>query len=161
VVVRQWPGRDYGPAGKTVFLTNAPVAQPLQAFDDYDDRRLIENCCIKASKQQWSLKHPPQKTARAVRVHVVFTLLVFALATAYRLQCEQAAMGGEPVGWQRWRRQLLAQTRDLIIVFAQDGYGIFPLAEFARRLGVKLKEVPPGIGTRQEILAPYRLATHG
>src|SRR5919109_2740216 len=25
VVVRQWDGRDYGPGGKTVFLTNAPV----------------------------------------------------------------------------------------------------------------------------------------
>jgi hypothetical protein len=161
VVVRKWNGRDYGPAGKTVFLTNATVEQPLQPFDDDDDRSLIENCCIKESQQQWSLKHPPQKTARAVRVHVLFTLLVFALATAYRLQCEQAAMGGEPVGWQRWRRQLLEQTRDLIIVFAQDCYGIFPIAEFALLVGVKLKDVPPGIGTRQEILAKYRLATHG
>lgn len=161
VVVRKWNGRDYGPAGKTVFLTNATVEQPLQPFDDYDDRSLIENCCIKESKQQWSLKHPPQKTARAVRVHVLFTLLVFALATAYRLQCAQAAMGGEPVGWQRWRRQLLEQTRDLIIVFAQDCYGIFPIAEFALLVGVKLKDVPPGIGTRQEIIEKYRLATHG
>jgi hypothetical protein len=85
VVVRQWHGRDYGPGGKTVFLTNAAVDKPLQPFDDYDDRSLIENCYIKESKQQWSLKHPPQKTARAVRVHVMFTLLMFALATAYRL----------------------------------------------------------------------------
>jgi hypothetical protein len=52
VVVRQWNGRDYGPAGKTVFLTNAPVDKPLRPFDDYDDRSLIENCCIKESKQQ-------------------------------------------------------------------------------------------------------------
>jgi hypothetical protein len=48
----------------------------------------------KESKQQWSLKHPPQRTARAVRVHVMFTLLLFALATAYRLPCEQEASGG-------------------------------------------------------------------
>src|SRR5919109_646558 len=93
VVVRQWRGRDYGPGGKTVFLTNASVQQPLQPFDDYEDRSLIENCCIKESKQQWDLKHPPQKTARAVRVHVVFTLLLFALATAYRRQCEREALG--------------------------------------------------------------------
>ena len=93
VVVRKWHGRDYGPGGKTVFLTNAPVEKPLQPFDDYDDRSLIENCCIKESKQQWSLKHPPQKTARAVHVHVLFTLLMFALATAYRLQCEQDDTG--------------------------------------------------------------------
>ena len=47
VVVRQWNGKDYGPGGKTVFLTNAPVETPLQVFDDDDDRSLIENCCIK------------------------------------------------------------------------------------------------------------------
>jgi hypothetical protein len=82
VVVRKWNGRDYGPGGQTVFLTNASVEQPLQPFDDYDDRSLIENCCIKEAKQPWDLKHPPQKTARAVRVHVVLTLLMFALATA-------------------------------------------------------------------------------
>jgi DDE family transposase len=160
VVVRKWRNRDYGPWGKTVFLTNAPVDRPLQPFDDYDDRSLIENCYIKESKQQWSLKHPPQKTARAVRVHVMFTVLMFALATAYRLQCEQEETGGEPVGWQRWRRQLLEQTRDMVIIFAETYYGIFHIAEYSLLLGVKLKDVPPGIGTRQQIFAKYGLAAH-
>jgi hypothetical protein len=32
------------------------------------------------------------------------TLLMFALATAYRRQCEWEAWRGEPVGWQRCRR---------------------------------------------------------
>jgi hypothetical protein len=158
VVVRKWSGKDYGLGGKTVFLTNAPVQQPLQPFDDYDDRSLIENCCIKEAKQQWDLGHPPQKTARAVRVHVLFTLLMFALATAYRLQCEREASSGEPVGWQRWRRQLLEQTREQVIVFAQGYYGIFHLAEYSLLVGVKLKDRPPGIGTHQEILAKYRLS---
>jgi hypothetical protein len=157
VVVRKWHGKDYGPGGKTVFLTNASVQKPLQVFDDYDDRSLIENCCIKETKQQWELGHPPQKTQRAVRVHVMFTLLMFALATAYRLQCEQEATAGEPIGWQRWRRQLLEQTRDQVIVFAQGYYGIFHIAEFALLMGVQLKDVPPGVGTRQEILAKYSL----
>jgi Transposase DDE domain len=160
VVVRKWKGRDYGPGGKTVFLTNASVEQPLQPFDDYDDRSLIENCCIKEAKQQWDLKHPPQKTARAVRVHVVLTLLMFALATAYRLRCEARETGTEPLGWQRWRRQLLQQNRDKLIVFAQGSYGIFHVAEYSILLGVKLKDVPPGIGTRQEVLARYELAGH-
>jgi Transposase DDE domain len=157
VVVRKWHNRDYGPGGKTVFLTNAAVAKPLQPFDDYDDRSLIENCCIKESKQQWSLKHPPQKTARAVRVHVLFTLLMFALATAYRLQCEQEDSGGELVGWQRWRRQLQEQSRDQVIVFAEGCYGIFHMAEYSLLLGVTIKDRPPGIGTRQQVLAKYRL----
>jgi hypothetical protein len=160
VVVRKWNNREYGPGGKTVFLTNASVAKPLQPFDDYDDRSLIENCCIKESKQQWSLKHPPQKTARAVRVHVMFTLLMFALATAYRRQCEQADTGEEPVGWQRWRRQLREQTRDLVLVFAEDCYGIFHIAEYSLLVGVNIKDRPPGIGTRQQILVKYGLITH-
>jgi len=160
VVVRKWHGRDYGPGGKTVFLTNASVQQPLKPFDDYDDRSLIENCCIKEAKQQWELGHPPQKTARAVRVPVVFTVLRFALATAYRLQCEQEATGGEPVGWQRWRRQLLEQTRDYVIVFAQGDYGIFHMAEYSLLLGAKLKDVPPGIGTLQDIMVKYELTGH-
>jgi Transposase DDE domain len=161
VVIRKWHGKDYGPGGKTVFLTNAAVQQPLKPFDDYDDRSLIENCCIKEAKQQWDLGHPPQKSARAVRVHVMFTLLMFALATAYRWQYEKAALGEEPVGWQRWRRQLLEQSRDKVIVFAQGYYGIFHVAEYSLLLGAKLKEVPPEIGTRQEVLAKYGLTAHG
>jgi hypothetical protein len=161
VVVRKWQGKDYGPGGKTVFVTNAPVDQPLRPFDDDDDRSLIENCCIKEAKQPWDLGHPPQKTERAMRVHVLFTLLLFALATAYRLPCEREATGGEPVGWQRWRRQLLEQTRDHVIVFAQGYYGIFHLAEYSLLVGVKRKDVPPGIGTRQDVLAKYRLTKRG
>jgi Transposase DDE domain len=161
VVVRKWQGKDYGPGGKTVFLTNASVAKPLQPFDDYDNRSLIENCCIKEAKQQWDLDHPPQKSERAVRVHVMFTLLMFALATAYRLQCEREAMGGDPVGWRRWRRQLLEQTRDKVIVFAQGYYGIFYLAEYSLLLGVQLKDVPPDIGGRHQVLAKHGLPAQG
>jgi hypothetical protein len=159
VVVRQGQGRDDGPGGTAVFLTQASVQQPLKPFDDDDARSLIEHCCIKEAKQPWELGHPPQKTERAVRVHVGFTLLMFALATAYRLQCEREATGGEPVGWQRWRRQLLEQTREKVIVFAQNGYGLFHLAESSLLVGVQLKDRPPGIGTRQDILAMYGLIT--
>jgi Transposase DDE domain len=157
VVVRKWNGRDYGPGGKTVFLPNAAVTKPLQPFDADDGRSLLEHCCIKEAKQQWDLGHPPQKNERAVRVHVVFTLLMFALATAYRWQGEQAVLGEEPVGW---RRQLLQQTREKVIVFAQHCYGIFPVAEYSLLLGVTLKKLPPGIGTYQEVLAKYGLAGH-
>jgi hypothetical protein len=161
VVVRQWHGRDVGPGGTTVLLTHAPVEKPLQPFETDDDRSLIENCCLKECQQPWSLKHPPQQSARAVRVHVIFTLLLFALATAYRLQAEPDDLGKEPLGWQRWRRQLLEKTRDHVIVFARDCYGIFHMAESSLLLGARLKDVPPGIGTRQEILAKYRLTAHG
>jgi hypothetical protein len=133
----------------------------LQPFADDDDRRLMENCCIKEAKHQGDLGHPPQKTERAVRVPVLFTLLMFALATAYRLPCEREVMGGEPVGWQRWRRQLLEQTREKVIVFAQGHDGLFPLAEYSLLLGVKLNDVPPDIGGRQQVLAKYELPARG
>jgi hypothetical protein len=109
VVGRKWQCKDDGPGGRTVFLTNAPVEQPLQPFDDYDNRRLIENCCSKEAKQQCDLGQPPQKSERAVRVPVVFTLLMFAWATAYRLQCEREARGvslsaGNAGGASSWSR---------------------------------------------------------
>jgi hypothetical protein len=159
--VRQWHGRDHGPGGKTVLLTNAAVQQPVPPCDDDDDRRLLEHCCMKEAKQPWELGHPPQNTARAVRVHVVFTVLMFALATAYRLPREQADTRGEPLGGQRWRRPRLEHTRHLVIVFAQGSYGLLHLAAYSRLSGVKRKDGPPGIGTLPAILAKDRLRGHG
>jgi hypothetical protein len=102
----------------------------------------------------------PQKTALAVRVHVIFTLLMFALATAYQMPGEPFDTGSEPVGWQRWRRPLLEQTRDHVIVLAQGCYGIFYLVEYSLLVGVNIKDLPPGLGTRRQILAKYGLTAH-
>jgi hypothetical protein len=161
VGIRTWTGRDSGPGGTTVFLPNASVEQPVRPFDDDDDRRLIEHGCIKEAKPPGNLGHPPPKTERAVRGPVLFTRLMCALATAYRLPCAREDRGGEPVGWQRWRRQLVEETRAPVSVFAQGSYGLFHLAEYALWVGVKLKDVPPGIGTRQDVLAKYRLTQRG
>lgn len=91
-------------------VTHAPVDRPLPPCADDDDRRLSDTCGIKAATQPWKLGHPPQNNARAVWVPVVCTLLLCALAPAYRLPCEHEAMGDEPIGWPRWRRQLLPQN---------------------------------------------------
>jgi hypothetical protein len=131
----------------------------VQLFDDDDDRSLIETCWIKACKPQWDVGQPPQKTERAVQVPVVCTRLMCALAPAYRLPCEREATGGEFVGWQRWRHQLLEQTREQVMVCAQGIYGIFHLAEYSRLVGVKLNNPPPGIGTRQGIVTKFGLMT--
>jgi hypothetical protein len=133
------------------------VDKPLQPFDADDDRRLIEHCGIKEAKPQWDLGHPPQKQDRAVRVHVLCTLLMVALATASRRQGEREATSGEPVGWQRWRRQLLEENRDKVSVFAHGSYGIVHVAAYSWLLGARLKDVPPGIGTLAEVLANYGL----
>jgi hypothetical protein len=91
----------------------------------------------------------------------MFTLLLYALATACRLRCGQTAVGAEPVGWQWWRRHLLAQSQDQIIVFSQRWSGIFHLTEWTLLVGSKLKEVPVGIGTSQAGLAKYGLTALG
>jgi hypothetical protein len=160
VVVRQWNSRDDGPGGKGGCLTTETVAEPLNGVDTYEDRRLSAHCWIKERKPAWPLKHPPHKTARAVPVHVLFPLAMFALATAYRWRAAQAAVGDAPVGWQRWRRQLLQQHRDQVIIFAQGGYGIFHVAEYSLLLGVRLREPPPEVGNRRDVLKKYGLLGH-
>ena len=144
-----------------MFLTNGSVDKPLQPFDDYDARSLIENRCVKETKQQWDLGHPPQKNERAVRVHGVFMRLMCVLATSNRLQCEQQDRSGEPIGWQRWRHQLVEQTQDQVMVFAQGYYGILHLAEPSLWLGVQLKDVPPDIGSLRQVSAKYALPARG
>jgi hypothetical protein len=153
VVVRTGKGKDDGPGGHTVFLTKAAGHQPLKPCDDDADRRLLESCGIKAATQPWDWQHPPQKTARAGRGPVLFTWLLVALATASRRPGEREALGGEPGGWQCGRGPLLEQTRAQGIVFAQGADGICHRAAFALLMGVTLKDVPPELGTRREILA--------
>jgi hypothetical protein len=68
------------------------------------------------------------------------------------------ARGEALVGWQRWRRPLLAQTRDPVIVCAYGDDGIFPLAAYSRLLGVQRHDVLPDIGRRPQVLAKYRLS---
>jgi hypothetical protein len=81
--------------------------------------------------------------------------------TKDRLQRAREALGAEPVGWPRGRRQLQVQNRDTLIVWARGYDGILQVAESSLLLGVKLKDVPPGIGTLPEILARSRLTAHG
>jgi hypothetical protein len=161
VVVRQWTGNDEGPGGHTGFRTHASVQPPRPPCAAAADRRLREHCGLQAAKPPGEVGHPPQNTERAVRVQVLFPRLLCARATAERLPCEPEARGGKPVGWPRWRRQLLEQTRALVMVWAPGAYGLFPLAEYSLLVGVKRTDVPPGIGTRQDLLAKYRLSKRG
>jgi hypothetical protein len=180
VVVLTWNNREY-PDGGTVYLTNGPVDDPFVVFDDYDWRSVIENGIFKEGKHPWHLEHAPQKTEAAVVVQCYFTLITMALCTAFRLQQareaaadlrEDAAATDEPVaagqaissvllageGTARWRRRLKAENRDKVIVFVGAWYGIFHLAELAILSGLRLKTLPPELGSRQSILARFGLA---
>jgi len=180
VVVLTWNNREY-PDGGTVYLTNGPVVDPFVVFDDYDWRSVIENGIFKEGKHPWHLEHAPQKTEAAVVLHCYFTLITMALCTAFRLQqareaaaaqrtdapesaeptsaaeaLSSALLGGE--GTDRWRRRLKQENRDKVIVFVGAWYGIFHLAELAILSGLRLKTLPPHLGSRETVLARYGLA---
>jgi hypothetical protein len=159
----------------TVYLTNGPISDPFVVFDTYDWRSVIENGIFKEGKHPWHLGRFPKKTEAAVVVHCHFTVLVMALATAFRLwqaQQEQtsapsdkmeirptfstALLAGE--GTARWRLRLKEENRDKVIVFFAEVYGIFHLAELAFLSGVRLHRLPSHLGSRQAILERYDIS---
>ena len=172
VVVRRWDNRVPAVAG-TVYLTNGPVTDPFVVFDTYDWRSVIENGIFKEGKHPWHLGRFPKKTEAAVVVHCHFTVLVMALATAFRLwQAQQASLpaheadtrpslstallGGE--GTARWRLRLKEENRDKVIVFFADAYGIFHLAELAILTGLRLRRLPPHLGSPEAVLQRYGIS---
>jgi len=178
VVVRKWNNRVVGEGGH-VYLTNGTVENAFAVFDTYDGRSVIENGLFREGKGPWVLEHAPQKNENAVIVHVVFTMAVMALATAYRIwsrrqeyilstaeglaeqaspQTASALLEGE--GATAWRRRLLQENRDKVIVFVDEHYGIFHVMEFAILAGlhIKPKGIPPELGSSADILAHYGLS---
>jgi len=89
VVVRKWDSKDFGPSGKTVFLTNGPVDDPFVAFDGYDERSNIENLLHREGKQAFGLGIIPKKSPNAVYTHIYMVLATFALVQAYRAYQER------------------------------------------------------------------------
>lgn len=172
MVVGGWD--NWAPASDgLVYLTNGSVSDPFEVFDTYDWRSVIENGIFKEGKHPWHLGHFPKRTQAAVIVHVHFTLLVMALCTAFRLwqaqqattasqasSCEvgisSALLGGE--GTARWRQRLQEANRDQVIVFLEQAYGIFHLAELAVLSGLRLRRLPTLLGSSQDILLRYGLS---
>jgi len=165
VVVQWWKNE---PSGR-VYLTNGSVEHPLEAFDDYDDRSIIENGLWREANQAWDFGHYPQRNEAGVVVHVFFTLVVMALAMAYRLWKEREKKAPEepfaaPLlkgqGARAWRRELKAENRNKVIVFVQKSYGIFHVAEFSVLAGLRIRAmgIPPELGSPVDILARYGLS---
>lgn len=164
VVVTEWEGKDYGRDNWVVYVTNMKVYKPLKAFDEYDERSIIENCLFKEAKTGWHIKHCPQKTEQAMLIHIFFTLTIFALTNAYREwareQEEEDLIDKEApsLGIRRWRQEIKRKGKNKAVVFIEDTYGIFWLAEIMVLSGVKVKDIPRQAGTREEILARYGIA---
>jgi hypothetical protein len=53
---------------------------------------------------------------------------------------------------RQWRRRMKRENQDKVIIFVGDKYGILHVAELAVLTGVRLKKIPPSLGTRDDIL---------
>ena len=154
-------------------LPNGSVKDPFVVFDTYDWRSVIANGIFKEGKYPWHLGHFPKKTEAAVIVHCHFTLLVMGLCTAFRLwQAKQATpICSQPTqevamsmalllgeGTARWRLRLKEENRDQVIVFLEEVYGIFHLAELAVLSGLRLRRLPTTLGSSHDILLRYGIS---
>jgi hypothetical protein len=226
VIVTLWRNRQPGNDGARVYLTNGSVANPWAIVDGYDDRSWIENGLFRNSKQFWRLtRWFPEKTEAGVRSHLTFVMVMFAVATAYRLwdkaqagravpahqvedhqietttyhlvaahtgeivdvpapgpqppthlastvmfqpqsETKETGQADQPVdvlahsllagqGVARWRRQLIRENRDKVIVFIGQQYGIFDTHELLVLSGVPVRNLPPELGSPEDVLRRY------
>ena len=61
----------------------------------------------------------------------------------------------EGQGTARWRRELAQQNRDKVIVFKDHRYGIFDTHELMVLSGIPVRNLPPHLGSRTDILRRY------
>jgi hypothetical protein len=55
----------------------------------------------------------------------------------------------------RWRRRLRRENRDKVIVFVGHQYGIFYASEMLVLSGVSVRDLPPHLGSRDDVLRRY------
>jgi len=67
-----------------------------------------------------------------------------------------ALLGGE--GIARWHKRLEEENRDKIIVFIEQYFGIFHLAEFAVLTHVPIRHIPSSLGSPQAVLQRFGIS---
>jgi hypothetical protein len=65
----------------------------------------------------------------------------------------------EGQGPLRWRRRLRRENRDKVIVFVGHLYGIFHASELLVLSGIPVRELPPHLGSRDDVLRRYGCLT--
>ena len=157
-VVLRWDGAPKEAEKEVVLLTTDPAADPFVAFDAYDERSRIENSCNREATEHWFLEHHPKRSDAGVRVHAYFVLLCMALVAgfrAYTSQADEAERRGQDLGITRYRRALEREHRDQVVVFIGERFGIFRSYEFARLVGVTVKERALMGDTVESVLRRY------
>lgn len=132
MMVTCWKGKDYESGHEKVFLTSLGVSEPLSILDKYDLRSLIENETNRELKQGWLINKIPKKTERAVTAHAILTLCMYNLTNAYRTDSGQEL---SEKGIRKFRLETMSRTREEIVVFTEEHYGIFDIQEFTILVG--------------------------
>jgi len=78
------------------------------------------------------------------------------LGSAAICPLSSALLAGE--GTARWRARLKQENRDHVMVFVGETYGIFHLAVLSILIGIRLRELPAHVGTKEAILSRYGLS---
>ena len=142
VLVTHWKDKAHDPGHEPVFLTSLSVSKPLGILDKYDLRSLIENETNRELKQGWLITKIPKKTRKAVTAHAILTLCMYSLTNAYRTEKGQALT---EMGIRKFRSETLQQTRNQVVVFTAEHYGIFNIQELMILFGRPPKWLDRGI----------------
>lgn len=137
LLVTRYKGRQVKEKDQWGFITTLPVAtaeQVLEAFDDYDDRSLIENKQYRELKQGYFLKHFSGKTASSVSYHIHFSLIMMNVISLYKITNMNRYEGLLDKGIRLIRRQYLG-PRLQIIVYVDSYYSVLDFLEFINLLG--------------------------
>ena len=158
VVVNEWENKTYGPDHGPVFLTNASVGKPVNIVNLYSNRSIIENLLFRETKQGWHLTSAPKKTEEAMVAHVMLTMTTYALTMIYRDWVEEGVVQDNSryrsfdKGTRRWRREQEKNMDEYVIIFVGNSYAILHYAELAVITGgIRMKNYPEGMGSREEI----------
>ena len=164
VVVVHSPFVENNPGCDTmVIMTNDAVDKPLRPYDRYDKRSDMENGLFREAKQAWFIQRPARATERAFRAHVYLTIITMALTTAFRTWLDQQSkkeLAGEDTGIRRYRRQILQENANKLIVFNGGRYAILEAYELVILCGraVAMPRGIPGTITIADILRKYEVA---
>jgi len=121
------------------------------AAPDYQIAQVVHKV-ISAQTGEVSVTPAPQRTQRT---HLASRLAEPDTAPAKPTGPVWSHEQLEGQGPLRWRRRLQRENRDKVIVFVGHLYGIFHTSELLVLSGVPVRELPPHLGSRADILRRY------
>ena len=137
LLVTRYKGKTVEERKQWGFITTLPVAtagQILEAFDEYDDRSLVENKQYRELKQGYFLRHFSGKTAPLISYHIYFSLIMMNVISLYKITNIEKYEGLLDKGIRLIRRQYLG-PRIQVIVYVDAYYSVLDFLEFMNLLG--------------------------